>query len=269
MNGALTKGIPFAEYCAIDAEHSSTLKSMLVSPLHYKHAREVPRADAATLRLGRAVHTSVLEPDRFPIDFTVYTESKNKGKGSVKAWEAFQAANTNRSILDEEEYERALAIRNAVRRSSRAMELLSEGDGEVTAQWAHEATGLACKARFDWCGPKGIVDLKTTRGIDVAGFSRDVANYAYHLQFALYCDGYETIAGEAPPFWVVSVESTAPHDVVVYRVPEALIQRAWVTVQNLLENVKRCRTANHWPGVAGDQVVELALPAWAEQGAAQ
>lgn len=263
-NGKLTKGLPFTKYLEIEAEHASGLKHMLVSPLHYRHARDgTVNADKAALRMGRAVHTSILEPDRFALEYAVYTESKSKGEGSRKAWDAFKAANANRTILDEAEYTKALAIRNAVRRNPIAADLLAKGDSEVTATWTHRSTGLPCKARYDWLGPRGIVDVKTTRQIDPQAFSRDVARLAYNVQFGIYAEGHREITGHAVPFWAIVVESSAPFDSVVYSVPASLTDSGWRVAWGLLDRVAECRRDDRWPGVAGDAALELTLPEWA------
>ena len=261
-NGTLTRGMPFRQYMKLPGEHSSTLKRMMLSPLHYRHARDTVRADSDDFRIGRATHTAVLEPDRFPLEYVVYSESKTKGEGAKKNWDAFKAANANKTILDESDYMQALAIRDAVRANPLARDLLAKGSAEVTAQWSHRGTGLACKARYDWLGPAGIVDLKTTRGIDPSSFSRDVAKFAYHVQFALYAEGHAQITGERLPFWAIVVEKSAPHDVIVYRVPEPLIEEAWKVAWSLLDRVRECTDSGVWPGIA-DGALELALPEWA------
>ena len=265
-NGALTRGLPFRKYMEMPGEHSSTLKRMMLSPLHYKHARDTTRADKEDFRIGRATHTAVLEPDRFPLEYVVYSESKTTGDGARKNWAAFKAANANKTILDEAEYAKALAIRDAVRRNPLARDLLAKGSAEVTAQWTHRSTGLPCKARYDWLGPKWIVDLKTTRGIDPSSFSRDVAKFAYHVQFALYSEGHAQITGERLPFWAIVVEKSAPHDVVVYRVPETLLEEAWKVAWSLLDRVRECTDSGVWPGVA-EGALELTLPEWANGSA--
>lgn len=266
MKNDLIKGMPFVLYREIKAESASRLKRMLVSPLHYRHAATTESPDTEALRVGRATHTSILEPDRFALDFTVYTLSKTVGEGSRKAWQAFKEANAHRTILDEGDYETALAMRNAVHRHRLARELLIDGDAEVTLTWDHPTLRVPCKGRLDYLGPRGIVEVKTASRIEIDAFARQVAAYAYHLQCGWYAAGYEAVTGSTLPYHMICVEKTAPHDVVVYRVPQALLESARVTSDELLERVLACEAADEWPGVGGDETVDLALPEWATRG---
>lgn len=261
-NGTMYKGLTFSEYRALPGEHATRLKRMMVSPLHYWHARNHERPDTDDFRIGRATHTAVLEPDRFALDCTVYTASKSKGEGARKAWEEFQRVNTGRTILDAGEYKQALAMRDAVHGNALAHELLTGGDAEVSATWQHFSTEMPCKARLDYLGPRGIVDVKTTSRIDPNAFSRDAAVFGYHVQFAFYHYGLEMVTGEKVPFWAVVVEKSPPFDVVVYRVPDSVLEAATHQFAGLLERVKQCEATNKWPGVAGESVMELQLPEW-------
>lgn len=261
-NGSIIEGMSFAEYRRLPGEHATLLKRMLVSPLHYFHARKNERPDTDDFRIGRATHTAILEPDRFALDCTVYTASKSRGDGARKAWEEFQRVNAGRTILDTSEYKQALAMRDAVHGNPLAHEILTGGAAEVSATWRHFSTEMPCKARFDYLSPRGIVDVKTTSRIDPNAFSRDAAVFAYHVQFAFYAYGHEMITGDRLPFWAVVVEKSPPHDVVVYRVPESVLEAAANQVTGLLERVKECERKGEWPGVAGFSPLELTLPEW-------
>ena len=55
----------FSEYIAEDRVNWSTLKYMRESPLEYRYAVDVGRADNSGLIRLRATHTAVLEPEKF------------------------------------------------------------------------------------------------------------------------------------------------------------------------------------------------------------
>ena len=70
--------------------------------------------DNAALMLGRAVHTVVLEPDVFPLEFAVIPNDRETGKTirrGTKAWNDFAAGNAGKTLIKQEEYEQHLAIR--------------------------------------------------------------------------------------------------------------------------------------------------------------
>src|SRR5574341_903199 len=68
------------EYDRIDAVNWTTLKAMRASPKHYRYAAEHATEDTAAMRDGRAVHTAVLEPDRFPLDYAIWAGERRAGK---------------------------------------------------------------------------------------------------------------------------------------------------------------------------------------------
>ncbi len=250
------------DYDAIDAVNWSSLKHMGDSPLHYRHRLTEPREDTDAMLLGRAVHTACLEPDRFPLDYAVWTGGRRAGK----EWDAYCAANEGRDILREQDYLEVCVIRDAVRRHPLAVPyLLAPGPCETGIQWTDEATGLACKGRLDKVatidGGKVLVDLKTARDIKARVFGSHAAKLGYHAQVAFYFDGLVAL-GQAPTRAVfVVVENKAPYDVAVYVATEDVLWAGREEYRALLGQLVRCRESDTWPGRYAEEQ-ELVLPAW-------
>jgi hypothetical protein len=142
----------------------------------------------------------------------------------------------------------------------------------VTLQWTDEETGIACKGRADWISfadrtdrPDALVGLKTTREIQIRRFATSAARYGYHLQWAFYSDGYEAMHHVALPTVEIVVESAPPHDVVVYEIPEDVIDAGREEYRTALEKLKWCRRGDEWVGVAGGAPVVFQLPRWAQR----
>ncbi len=278
---AAKKPIPFAEYQAIEAVNISSLKEMKSSPLHYRHALTHPRPDSPAMALGRAVHVAVLEPDEFPRRYVVMGTEKDRtlnrgnkeGKARFAEWllthpadidldadayklAVFKEANPGKEILESVEYDRCLAIRDAVRRHPVAATYLEAGEREVTIQWTERvgdpAMSIACKGRIDWVSEsrKAIVDLKTTRkGVDSWNFGAEAKRMLMHAQMAWYHRGYEVVTGRNLACVLIAVETAAPHDVAVYTVEEDIarwqgeeLNKKW------LLQLKACRESGKWPG---------------------
>lgn len=255
----------YAAYDAIGAVRFSTLKELRKSPLHYQHRLRNAKADASFLALGRATHTAVLEPDRFALDMAVYTESKSKGEGARKNWQAFQAANLGRTVLSADEYSTCCAMRDAARAHPGAGPYLAHGTAEQTITWIDEPSGLRCKARLDWVSTSrpAIVDLKTARDVTPRRFASAAAGLLYHAQMAFYCMGWRAVTGADLAPVLIAVESEAPHDVVCYRLDEEAQDEGRVIVRDLLDELAERQRTGCWPGV--DRGVEqiLSLPRWA------
>lgn len=254
--------LSFEEYRALPGLNWSLLKHAAESPKRFKYFESHDRPDTLAMLVGRAVHCSVLEPDRFPLEFPVWQGGRRQGK----TWESFvDALPVTASVLSISEYERCLAIRDAVRAHPVAARLLDR-EGTLTehvVQWTDKDTGLDCKARFDAVNPYGyLLDLKTTQHIDERRFTRTVADMAYHAQAAFYCAGFESAYGAGQVFYFIAVESEPPHDVAVYVLDDDSLWAGEELVKSLLRRVKDCRETGQWPGMY-PTLQTLTLPAWA------
>jgi hypothetical protein len=249
----------FEEYLAIPRVNFSTLKEMRKSPKHYLFALSNPREDTVRLALGRAAHTSVLEPDRFAVDYAVFRGNRRAGKD----WDAFCAANKDRTILRLSEYATALSMRDAVRAHPVAGKILRAGFPEQTITWTDPETGVECKCRIDWLSPGAgcFADLKTTADGDAERFGALSARYGYHLQAAFYRRGL-LANGLDLPAKIIAVEAAEPHDVAVFGVDEDALYAGDEEVGELLRRVAECRESGRWPG-RYEVEERLALPSWA------
>jgi len=248
----------FPEYQQVPGVNWSTLKHLDKSPLHYKHHLEQPPDDTASMMGGRAAHTAILEPDRFPLDYAVFTGPRRQGGD----WEAFKAAHPGRTILKAAEYQEALAIRDAVRGHKVADRILSGGEPERTITWDDPETGIPCKGRVDYLRPDGFVDLKTSANLDERRFQNTAHDLGYHMQIAFYCRGLKALGMEAPKVWIVAVEAGEPHDVAPFVVDPGVIATGEARIVELMALLADCTKRKKWPGRYPDET-PFVLPGWA------
>ena len=250
------------EYSALPGVNFSTLKYMDKSPAHYLYALKNPKADTAAMRLGRAVHMAILEPERFELEAARYD-----GDRRGKAWTEFQAAHEGLEILRADEYDECLSMSRAVRGNPSANLLLTNLiDTEAPIQWTHQGLegAIACKGRLDGVSivdGRTIVDIKTTRDASLEGFCRLSFAARYHAQAAMYCDGYGDSGNGRPHYSIIAVESEPPYDVVVYRLPQTVIDAGRELYWLWLDRLQQCQRRGEWPGYARGEV-ELQLPRW-------
>lgn len=249
----------FSDYQKIDAVNWSTLKEMRRSPLHYLYRSGHPLADNPRLALGRATHTAVFEPDRFLLDYALFSGPRRAGA----AWTDCLADNPGKTILKTDEYETCLAIRDAVRSHPIAGPALSPpGEAEKVLTWTDAYTGIDCKARLDWYRPKLFADLKTTVTVHPDRFGMVAARMGYHCQVAFYRAGLIANGLDAPAPRIIAVEVAPPHDVAVFVVDEDALYAAEQELATLLRNVSAGRFSGQWPGSAQEEEL-LKLPGWA------
>lgn len=257
--------VPWDEYVTQPGCSITRLKEMRRSPLHYRHRLTNPK-ETTPLTLGKASHCAVLEPERFSRDHAIWsrrTESGNLGPRNGKWWDAFRMEHVGKTIITEDEFVDVGAIQKAVRDNVDAMLYLANGDPEVTLQWT--IWSRPCKGRVDWLTTVDdepiLVGLKTSRDCRHFAFGSQAAKLGYHLQWAYYFDGYEGITGKRPKVVEIVVENEAPHAVVVYVIPDDIIQQGRDEYMVLLEQLAECERTNSWPGPAiGEQI--LTLPSW-------
>lgn len=249
------------DYDAIDAVNYSTLKELARSPLHYRHRLDAPREQTKSMFRGSAAHTAILEPIEFMRRYVVFEGARRAGK----AWEAFQEENAGKVILKEDEFNTAMAMRDAVQRCATAMAYLRRGQHEAALAWTDPETGIACKGRPDFVADDNtVVDVKTTRDPSPFWFQRDVARLQYHVQAAFYVDGLAQITRRESRAVIIAVESAPPHDVAVYRLPDdEVLGPGRDAYRAMLTKLAECRRDNRWPGVAGGFELTMTLPAWA------
>jgi exodeoxyribonuclease VIII len=252
--GMITYDMPWDEYRALDGISISSLKNMRRSPLHYMHAKVAGSPPNAAMNLGSATHVAVLEPDKFDAEHVVFTGERRAGK----EWTAFREGAGSRRIITQAEHGLAVGMQAAVRACPDAMRYLRAGRAEVTLQWPTDHKG-----RIDWLTPDGIiVGLKTARDCRPHPFGSQSAKLGYHLQWAYYHDGYQALTGEDARVVEIVVESSPPHDVGVYVVPEDVLLQGREEYEALLKIRAECVATGRWPGaVQGEQI--LTLPTWA------
>lgn len=247
---------------AADLCSQSYLKKMRKSPKHAMYA-EASHQDSASMMLGRAVHCLTLTPSLFDDGFTAYEGKVRRGK----AYDAFVAESGGKEILTQSEMTSAQRMASAVAQHQTASKLFVGGKAEVTI--VASINGVACKIRLDYLIEHDdhvqIIDLKSTKDASPEAFSRDSWNFGYHWQSGLYS---EITAGEfnGKPvlFSIVAVESSLPHDVVVYDVPQELTDFGFQRCLEQIAKFDECKSSGNYPGIS-DVPLELGVPSWAHK----
>lgn len=273
MKSEVIEKLKFSEYLKLPGVHSSELKHMLISPKLYAHKQLRPMQDNDTLRVGRAGHTAILEPQRFLGEYCQWeTERTDPETGEVKkairrgkVWDEFQAANANKTILTPAQFEAALAMRDAVREHPIAGPLVKGiGQNELSLRWTHERTGIDMKGRIDrLVHGQALVDIKTSADPTPQAFARTAFNLHYFLQMALYSDGVEACGLGTPAVKIIAVQSVAPFDVGVYDIEIEELEFGREQYNAALDRLIECRKTNVWPGFAETGALPLRRPAWA------
>lgn len=276
QGGKLTSRMPAEEYHALPGVSITRLKELKRSALHYQYRLKNPKG-SDKLTLGTAAHCATLEPERFESEFAIWTRRGDSGKLCPRKgqhWDAFVSANDGKTIITEDDLEKALMIATAVRNDPVAGRYLETGEPEVSMQWQMTSESMLrkpvvidCRGRADWLtridGEHHLIGLKTSADCRPFIFGNQAARLGYHLQWAFYLDGYKSITGVTPVLKEIVVESAPPHDVVVYNIPEDVILQGRAEYEGLLRHLVECESRKEWLGVAGGLEQIISLPTWA------
>jgi exodeoxyribonuclease VIII len=178
--------------------------------------------------------------------------------------------NGHRNVLEPEQWDQLMNMRDAVHAHPIALALLTgkPGVAERSVYWVDEATGELCRCRPDfWREDDIVVDLKTTEDASAEGFSKSIANWSYDTQDAFYRDGCAAVGRPLRAFVFLAVEKSArvvegqPLGVAVYQLDEAGRELGRAKYRQDLATYAECKRTNKWPCYS-DKLETISLPAW-------
>lgn len=263
MKPGIYDDLPMGEYHASSALSSSGIKKLLRSPAHYLVERTQSRAPTESMRIGTAVHTLVLEPDRAG-EIVIMPEFNRRTKDGKAEAEAWLARNADRQAFDEVAFERIHRAAEAVRAHPAAGMLLSEGKAETSLFWRDAREQVECRARFDWYRPDGIIsDVKTCQDASPEGFQRAIGAFAYHVSAAHYWLGHEHLLDRSPAAWLfICVEVEPPFGVAVYALDSASLRAGIDQCAKAYRTFRQCVENDAWPAYP-NTIEPISAPRWA------
>lgn len=219
------------------------------------------------MRLGRAVHTAILEPDNLESEFAVWEGLDRRTKAGKDAYAEFMERSAGKTILTEDQWAIVQAVRERMREAAQIYGILRSGSVERTFIHRDEETGHVVRVRPDFDGKAGdarfIVDLKTTRSLDTHDLERTVATMGYHAQGAMYGDVVASVTGDrCDDFYILWIANTEPVDVRFMRLAPEAIQRGREIYRAALRTYASCVESGAWPGYT-NRIETLDLPKWA------
>ena len=295
--------IPNLEYHRGKGISKSGLDLLNRSPLHFITAKRNPKPPTPAMIFGQAIHTLILEPDKFDEEFILMPENAprmptelqlNPKKGQAKPehcnakdwWDSWNAMSEGKIILTDKagenpfwqpgDWSRLHYMRDAVMAHPIASILLDpdQGIAEQSVYWIDDETKKLCKCRPDFrnTAHNVAVDLKSTTDASFTGFGKSVANFRYHVQDAYYRDGLHAVGATVSAFVFVAVEKDPPYAVACYIVEKEAQRIGRIQYQSNLHTYAECMARDVWPGYPGTESVfdptirDLAIAPWGLKG---
>lgn len=240
--------VPFREYVTWPHINNSSLDGAVFSPAHYKASlSEVDDGSDAT-RLGRLIHSRLLEPEKseseyvIPPDFVSQLKWRYPGdpKKTAEYYELrddwFEACRV-KGITPITPEQSEIADKVVAEASRPISELLRGALTEVCIVADCPITGLRLKVRFDVLRDDRIVDVKSSRSL--LRFRHDMAEYHYDRQMAFYQYVWRLHSGKTLPPWLFVAETNEPFGVALAPVHPNMLGEGLEDVYRALRN---CRT---------------------------
>lgn len=255
--------MPAEAYFAIEAMSQSGAKEMLRSPLHFRFQRDNPTKPTPAMQFGTAVHTGILEPEKFDAAVVAIPACDRRTKDGKATFAAFMATAVGKIALPQADFDRCRRTIDAVHRHPAARRLLEGGERELSLFWIDAKYRVPCKCRLDLRNFGGIVDVKTTQDASRDGWGCTVASYGYHIQGGHYFSGCEHVFDATPEFFVhIAVESEAPHGVACYELQGDSILAGGAAMNLALERYRDSLASGYFAGYP-DTINAIRLPRWA------
>lgn len=258
------ESLPYAEYDEVEATRFSDLKYMERSPLAFRYHKDNPTPPTAPMVLGNAAHLAILEPSM--ANFAVWP---GPGRRFGREWDEWRADNHGKTLLNKTEAEYVEGMKQAVHANPDAHKYLSVGRTELTMVWRDLTFRRDFKARIDNLieldGEPVLVGLKSTVDCRSFRFGNQCHKMSYHVQDAIYQNGYFYLTGNLPRVVIIAVDSKPPHESAVYRVPTDVLRQGQTDLARWMDRLAECERTNKWPQAEeGEQ--DLILPSYAYPG---
>lgn len=230
----------------------SALKAFAKSPNHYLQYVNREHRTTDAMKLGAVAHCLALEPEQFQHIYAIAPEADRRTKVGKEIYLQFENDNAHLEVITSELHDQACAIADAVHAHPKAMYLLRGKNMEQEIQGT--INGMQFRGIADAIDEHDIIDLKTCRDASPSAFARDVANFDYYLQAAIYL----RLTGQRSYFWI-AVESAAPYNVAVYEPDHDALEVMDMYLDHL---IKKFEAWDGKPSGYTDQVSTITLPPW-------
>ena len=236
-----------------------------------------PKDDKPAYSLGSAVHSLILEPEKFDDDFAVTGNWNLRTNLGKETRDRFVAENQGKIIITPEDYAQARMMANSVLDHPMSSACLTGTKNENSIFWkedfeSREVEGLnleiLLKVRPDAISTDYpiIYDIKTCKSAAYKDFQKDIVNFGYHISAAMYLKGVnscEEFTNQKfyDSFCFICVEKEPPYQVAVYELDPEFLRIGAMFFNKALE---RLALALHydWPTYP-ESIRIMEPPKWA------
>ncbi|EBP4367615.1 exonuclease VIII [Salmonella enterica] len=244
----------------------SQLDDIAVCPAFYQWRKAAPVDTEKTkaLDMGTALHCRLLEPDEFKNRFIIVPEFNRRITAGKEEEKAFleNCANSGKTVMTAEDGRKLELMYGSVMAHPGCRALLeAEGKTESSIYWTDTETGELCRIRPDKFLTNSPLILDVKKVTDMSRFARHVEEFRYHVQAAMYCEGWKAYSGETPRFAFLAVSESidcGKYPVHLYILEDEHHDIGYSLFRRDLNTYHECKSSNKWGW--GFEVIER--PYW-------
>ncbi|ELO2815095.1 PD-(D/E)XK nuclease-like domain-containing protein [Salmonella enterica] len=259
--------IPNEAYHAGPGVSKSQLDDIAVCPAFYQWRKSAPVDTEKTkaLDMGTALHCRLLEPDEFKKRFIIAPEFNRRTTAGKEEEKAFleSCENSGITVMTSEEGRKLELMYGSVMAHPGCRALLeAEGKTESSIYWTDTETGELCRIRPDKFLTNSPLILDVKKVADMSRFARHVEEFRYHVQAAMYCEGWKAYSGETPRFAFLAVSESidcGKYPVHLYILEDEHHDIGYSLFRIDLNTYHKCKSSNKWGW--GFEIIER--PYWA------
>ncbi|MFK9072963.1 PD-(D/E)XK nuclease-like domain-containing protein [Proteus sp. WDL240414] len=246
----------------------SQLDDIARSPAFYKWKKNAPldTEKLKALDMGTALHCLLLEPDEFLNRFIEAPEFNRRTKDGKQEEKDFlkECDDSGKTVMDHEQHRKLKIMRDSVLAHHAARYFLeADGYSEASIYWEDADTEELCRIRPDKFLSNQPVIIDVKKVADMSRFDRHIEEFRYHVQHAMYQEGYLQHFGESPIFLFLAVSETIDcgrYPVHVFELDSEDVDVGFSLFKQNLHTFHECRINDDWGGIE-----PISRPAWAKR----
>lgn len=256
-NAKLLNNLEDKAYRQADGISQSELKPMLISPAHYKQAKEEITEETDAMRLGTATHLAAFQLEHFHNEVVMSPKFDKRTKDGKAGWERFQHENAGKLCLSEDDYSKCIGMSEAVRSIPLFRTLTQYGSPEVSI-FADYDPVTKVKGRLDWFNDTAnfVLDLKTLgKEANEYNIKNAIKDRGYDFQAAYYMQLLNAVYPDKVfRFIFVFVESSAPHGVRFVEISPLRLLDKVNDIETCLRQLNAAKASGIWAGYKSEIV---------------
>lgn len=208
--------------------------------------KNVEKEKTPSMIFGSLFHTLMLEPHKFEHEYIISPKIDKRTIKGKQEWEEFQLASENKTIITEEQYNKAIEMIDESKKHEIVANLLHNAKFEKSIFWTDKDTGIQFKVRPDiWLGSM-VVDLKTCSLDNVKYYNNHALQNGYYLQAAMIFEAFSTLNIPMQVFINLVFEKEAPYVPISYLLSDECINYGKEQFNIFKNRLHECLQTNIW-----------------------